>query len=69
MALITAAELAEHLSCARPTVYAMVHDGRITPHRVGREYRFELEAVLDELKAPPRPWQQSNRSLARKRAT
>jgi excisionase family DNA binding protein len=68
--LVSVATLAgeDYLDCSRDTVYRMARAGEIPHIRIGREYRFDPDAVKQKLTATPRPWTQSKRSVARKRA-
>jgi excisionase family DNA binding protein len=51
MELLTAGELAELLQVHRDTVYLLVRDGRIHGVKVGCCWRFDPEAVIEELAA------------------
>lgn len=49
--LSTASEVADALSCAKSSVYALARAGRIPYYRLGETgIRFDLEAVLEALK-------------------
>jgi excisionase family DNA binding protein len=47
--LITAAELAQVLHLPVPQIWTLVRRGQIVFYKVGRLYRFNLEAVLSAL--------------------
>jgi excisionase family DNA binding protein len=48
--LITAAELAQVLQVPVPHVWTLVRQGKISSYRVGRLHRFDLAAVLEEIR-------------------
>ena len=49
MPLIDTAAMAERLSCHEQTVRRMVQQGRIPCVQLGKEYRFDPDAVLNAL--------------------
>lgn len=69
-AYLTRAELAPLLKVSVYTVGRMTRRKEIPYITVGRQYRYDLEAVEQALAPKPEPvatWQQSARSRARKR--
>lgn len=64
---VTAKELSDTLRKSTRTIYRMTHDGDIPYLRVGREYRYNPEAVIAKLSEAAPSWKQSRRSTARKR--
>ncbi|GAA5198759.1 helix-turn-helix domain-containing protein [Microbacterium jejuense] len=67
---ITAVTLAAVLQVSVKTIYRMTEDGRIPSMPVGRQHRYNIEAVKEALAPKPEPvatWAQSARSLSRKR--
>lgn len=66
--VVTVAELAEELRCSREKVYRMARAGDIPGFRVGRVWRFDLDAVRARLNPVHDPWAQPARSRARRRA-
>ena len=65
---ITAHELAAKLRKSTRTIYRMTSEDEIPYIRVGREYRYDFEAVIAKLTPSTEPtWKQSRRSTARKR--
>lgn len=64
---VTALALAARLQTSTRTVYRMTHAGEIPSIKVGREYRYDPEAVIAKLAEPAPSWKQSRRSTARKR--
>ncbi|MBU1672139.1 MAG: helix-turn-helix domain-containing protein [Actinobacteria bacterium] len=45
--LIEAEELAPILGIGVPDVWKLAREGKIPAHKVGRRWRFQLQAVLD----------------------
>ena len=65
---ITAKELAALLRKSTRTIYRMTHENVIPSLKVGREYLYDPEAVVEKLAAPAPSWSQPRRSASRKRA-
>ena len=63
----TVKEMAAALKVSTDTIYRWANLGEIPAHRFGRTWRFDLAEVKAARNAPPAPWTQSRRSLARKR--
>lgn len=51
--LLTCNELAARLKITRRTVYRMLREGRIPCQRVGGQWRFVWEEVIESLKQEP----------------
>ena len=49
MKLVTVVQLATVLGCHRQTVARLARRGRIPSFKVGRDFRFELNAVMSAL--------------------
>jgi excisionase family DNA binding protein len=69
MSAVTAVEVAAELGCSVDKVYRMARFNEIPAMRVGRSWRFDLEAVKTKLTTRPVEvsWEQSRRSTARRR--
>lgn len=65
---VDANELARILNVSTDTVYRMARTGDIPGHKLG-QWRFWPSEVRAHISRPRDPWQQSNRSRARKRIT
>lgn len=46
-AILTIEELCEHLRCHRATVYRMIKQRRIPYFKIGADYRFVREHILE----------------------
>ncbi|GGD83233.1 helix-turn-helix domain-containing protein [Microbacterium murale] len=53
---LTSTELARVLQCSVDKVYRMARNREIPSVRVGRSWRFDLDAVKDELSKPADSW-------------
>lgn len=66
---VDAKEMARILKVDVQTVYRLTRDGKISPAKVGRSYRYSPAKIKAQLESPPPPpapgsWTQSAQSLA-----
>ena len=54
-AVLNIAELARYLKVPKSTLYALVREGRIPSHKVGRQWRFRRECIDRWLDQPAQP--------------
>ena len=47
---LSTAELARHLKTPKSTLYKMLSSGRLKGHKVGRNYRFDVDEVDSQVK-------------------
>ena len=63
-AILNIAELARYLKVPKSTLYALVREGKIPSHRVGRHWRFRRECIDRWLDEP----EQQTRRMAREQS-
>lgn len=64
---VTTAELANRLRCSKAKIIRMVRAGTIPGFKIGREWRFFEQDVLESLRAPKDSWAQSVQSQRARR--